>query len=176
MSVPAPEVRRWDLRLPIRTVEPRPQFRIPALRQAPYLPIGTTVGPGNPNNISVSIAPATMYLQAGQSMAFTAMVQGTPYQQVQWSVSPSLGSIVNGYYTAPPSIANESQVTISATSLADPAITGTATVLLSQPITTPITTLSNVSISIAQGGTTLKPSQSAQFTASVEGTTNTGVL
>ena len=142
----------------------------------PYNPIGTTVGPGNPNNISVSIAPATMYLQAGQSMAFTAKVQGTPYQQVQWSVSPSVGSIVNGYYTAPPSISNESQVTISATSLADPAVTGTATVLLSQPITTPITTLTNVSISIAQGSTTLKPGQSTQFSASVQGTTNTGVL
>jgi hypothetical protein len=108
-------------------------------------------------------------------MWFTALVQGASTQQVQWSISPAVGSIVNGYYTAPPSISSESQVTISATSIANPSVTATATVLLAQPLSPSIPTVSNVSISIAQGTTTLRAGQSAQFTASVQGALNSGV-
>ena len=115
-----------------------------------------------------------MNLQAGQSISFFAQVQGSTDKQLQWSLSPNVGSLVNGVYTAPKSINYESQVTVSATSMANPTVTATATVLLTQPISIP--TLSNVSISISQGTTTLAAGQSAQFTALVQGTASTGVL
>src|ERR1700722_4708861 len=127
-----------------------------------------------PTGISLSISPATMNLQAGQSISFFAQVQGSTDKQLQWSLSPNVGSLVNGVYTAPKSINYESQVTVSATSMANPTVTATATVLLTQPISMP--PLSNVSISISQGTPTLAAGQSAQFTALVQGTASTGVL
>jgi hypothetical protein len=149
----------------------------PTVGPTPYQPSdpGPTVGPTAPG-VSVLVTPASSYLQAGQSMWFTALVQGTSMQQVQWSISPAMGSIVNGYYTAPPSISSETQVTISATSIVNPSITATATVLLAQPLSPSLPTVSNVSVSIAQGTTTLQAGQSTQFTASVQGGLYSGVL
>jgi hypothetical protein len=106
---------------------------------------------------------------------FAAMVQGTSNQQVQWSLSPNLGSFVNGLYTAPSWMGNETQVTISATSVADPTKTATATVLLGQSVASMAPTLSNVSVSIGPGIAALTAGQSAQFAATVGGTTNTAV-
>jgi hypothetical protein len=162
------------------TSAPNPSFGSspngPTVGPSPFqpsnpLPQGPTVG-----GLSIAITPATTYLQAGQSISFTALIQGFSTQQVQWSISPAIGSIVNGFYTAPLSITNDTQVTIWATSLVDFSMTATATVLLSQPLSTSPPTLPNVSISIAQGATTLTAGQSALFTASVQGVTNTGVL
>src|SRR3984957_10001335 len=162
------------------TSAPNPSFGSspngPTVGPSPFqpsnpVPQGPTVG-----GLSIAITPATTYLQAGQSISFTALIQGFSTQQVQWSISPAIGSIVNGFYTAPSSITNDTQVTIWATSLVDSSRTATATVLLSQPLSTSPPTLPNVSISIAQGATTLTAGQSALFTASVQGVTNTGVL
>ena len=146
---------------------------------SPIVPVGPT-GPtlysvSTPSAVSISIAPSSAYLQAGQSIIFVAPVLGTTNQQVQWTLSPNLGTIVNGFYTAPASYSSETQVTISATSYADPTKTATATVLLAQPITTPTLSVSSVSISVQPGTSTLTAGQSAQFQASVSGTTNTGV-
>jgi hypothetical protein len=131
----------------------------------------TPTVPVGPTSISILVTPASTYLQAGQSAVFTALVQGTADQQVQWSLNPNLGSIVNGRYTAPTSVGSDWQVTISATSVVDRTKTATATVLLGQPVSL----LSDVSISIGQGPTTLIAGQSAQFTALVVGSTNTAV-
>ncbi len=90
-------------------------------------------------------------------------------------MSPTLGTLVNGFYTAPASYSSETQVTISATSYADPTKVGTATVLLGQPITSPTPTVSNITISVQPTSSTLMAGQSAQFEASVSGTTNTSV-
>jgi hypothetical protein len=128
-----------------------------------------------PTPISVSLEPASTYLHPGQSVTLSAAVQGTPNQQVQWSLSPNVGTIVNGLYTAPSSYAGqEQQVTISATSLANLSSMATATVLLGPPLTTtpPVT---GVTIGITPATMTLSPGQSAQFTAAVKGTTNTAV-
>ena len=105
------------------------------------------------------------------------MVQGTPNEQVQWSITPNMGTISNGLYRAPFSYIGELQVTISATSLADPTKTASATVLLTQPVAIPSPSLSTstVSVSIGGGTSTLPAGQSAQFTASVQGTANTAV-
>jgi hypothetical protein len=141
----------------------------------PIDPSSPTSGtPWTPSNITVSITPASTYVYAGQSAAFTAIVQGSPNRQVEWGISPNLGSIVNGVYRAPSSVWYDAQVTISATSLADLTKTATATVIVGPPVSTS-TPPPTVSISVAPGSTALAGGQSAQFTAAVLGTTNTGV-
>lgn len=121
-----------------------------------------------PLSITVSLSPGSVSLQAGQSTTFTATVQGTNNNLVQWSVNPSLGTINNGVYTAPSSITTDTQVTISATSEADSTQVATATVMLTPPVVP-------VSISVSPNSTTVAGGHSAQFTASVSGSTNTGV-
>ena len=103
------------------------------------------------------------------------MVQGTPDEQVQWSITPNMGTITNGLYRAPFSYTGELLVTISATSLADSTKTASATVLLTQPVASQSPSPSAVSISIGGGTISLPAGQSTQFTASVQGTTNTAV-
>jgi hypothetical protein len=117
-----------------------------------------------------------IFLQARQSVLFTALVQGVPSQNVQWSISPNMGSIVNGFYTAPASNGSDTQVTITATNLIDSSMTATATVMLGQPFSTPVPPPSNVSISVAPSAATLTPGQTAQFTATVQGANYDGVL
>jgi hypothetical protein len=124
---------------------------------------GPTTGPHSQVQFSPQLRPASrfrlnppsIYLKAGQTIAFQAQVQGTTEQQVEWSLSPGLGSIVNGFYKAPSSFGAERQVTILATSLADPSKTGTAVVLLGQPISIVTPSLPNVTVSIVPGLTTL---------------------
>jgi hypothetical protein len=145
------------------TVAP-PQPTPPVVSTTPPAP-PTTVAP---LQITISLSPGTVNLQPGQSTTFTATVQGTYNTLVQWGVSPSVGTLNNGIYTAPSSIASETQVTISATSEADSTQVATATIILA-PTVVP------VGISVTPDSTTLAGGQSAQFTASVSGTTNTAV-
>ena len=131
----------------------------------------------SPSAISVSISPASTYIHAGQAAQFTAVVQGTLNQQVQWSIAQGVGSISNGMYLAPASFGSDSLVTIAATSVVDPTKTATATVLLGQTIAVaaPTNPSPSVAISIGPGSMSLAAGQSAQFEAAVTGTTNTGV-
>jgi hypothetical protein len=159
----------------------------PAPSPSPSVNTGGQTPTGNPTPtptptvsvISISITPSAAYLQAGQSRQFTARVEGNQ-QQVQWSIRGA-GRISNGLYSAPATVANDSLVTILATSLADPTKIATATVQLG-PAISPSTsngsatpTTSTVSVTIAPGSTTLLPGQSVQFHAAVGGTTNTAV-
>jgi hypothetical protein len=132
--------------------------------------------PSTPSGVSVSLSPASLYLQAGQSAVFTAIVQGTPDNQVQWSISPNLGSLISGVYQAPSSLTQETLVTISATSNVDSSKTATATVLLGNLVSLPPASPSaNVSLSLSPGSASLQGGQSATFTATVSGTSNTAV-
>jgi hypothetical protein len=73
--------------------------------------------------------PATeLNLLAGQTQQFTATVPDQIDQTVQWSISPNVGSIdVNtGRYQAPPSIAEDQAVVITATSVAADKLSGRA--------------------------------------------------
>jgi uncharacterized protein (TIGR03437 family) len=115
----------------------------------------------------VQVSPTTVTLSASQTAQFTATLTGFADNSVTWSLSPSVGSISNGLYTAPSSISSSQAVTITATSVADPTKSGTATVQL-----TPTT---NVSVGVSPLSATLSSSQSRQFTATVSGTTNTAV-
>lgn len=136
----------------------------PSPSPAPLAPIA-------PLNITISLSPANASLQAGQSATFTATVQGTNNQLVQWSLSPNVGTLNGGTYTAPSSITSDTQVTITATSEADSTKMASSTVMLTPPVAPP----PPVSISLTPSSATLTAGQSTQFSPTVSGTTNTTV-
>ncbi|HEY1340751.1 MAG TPA: S8 family serine peptidase, partial [Bryobacteraceae bacterium] len=61
--------------------------------------------PPPPPPPSVSVAPASVTLGPGQTQQFSATVTGLANTAVSWSVSPLVGTIAGGLYTAPLSIA-----------------------------------------------------------------------
>lgn len=81
--------------------------------------------------VSVSISPQSATLSANQSQTFTATVSGTTDSRITWTMSPStVGTLSNGTYTAPASIASSQTLTITATSVADPTKSAGASVTL----------------------------------------------
>ncbi len=96
----------------------------------------------NPNsNISVTVAPQTVTIGAGNPAQFTATVNGTTNQVVDWSVNgvpygnDTVGNIDgNGNYVAPINPQNLPSVTVTATSEQDTTKHGNATVILQNPV------------------------------------------
>jgi uncharacterized protein YjdB len=115
-------------------------------------------------SISVSVAPATVWLAPSQLQRFAAAVSNTPDTSVLWSINPALGTIdVNGgLYTAPATITSQQTVTVTATSAADSSKSASATITLAPAIT----------ISVSPGTATLSASQTQRFTATVANTSN----
>lgn len=88
-----------------------------------------------PGTVTVSVSPATVSLTNGQTQQFTATLQNAANTAVTWSISPDVGSITaNGIYIAPVLIGSSQRITVTATSVADPTRTGTATVTISPVI------------------------------------------
>src|SRR5665213_71886 len=115
--------------------------------------------------VSVGVSPASTSLNRGQSATFTAKVSGTSDTTVTWSLGPhQVGRIVNGTYQAPTTVAAQQAVTVTATSVADPAATASATIVL-KPVGL---TMRPATVSLGAGA-------SATFAASVTGTGNTAV-
>jgi trimeric autotransporter adhesin len=118
-----------------------------------------------PRKVSVSVSPARTSLNRGQSESFTARVSGTSNTAVTWSLNPSqLGKIANGVYQAPTTVTVQQTVLVTATSVADPAVTARATIML-QPI----------GLTIQPTSMSLGAAASTTFTASVSGTSDTAV-
>ncbi len=115
-------------------------------------------------SVALSVSPSSASLTSGQSVQFGASVTGSTNTAVTWSVSPAVGSLSNGLYRAPASVTMQQALTIKATSVADPTKSASATV-----------TLTPVAISLRPGSISLNAGGSAQFTATVTGTSNTGV-
>ncbi|HWB82615.1 MAG TPA: DUF2341 domain-containing protein [Bryobacteraceae bacterium] len=85
--------------------------------------------------ITVTVGPTTATLSAGQSQQFTATVANTSNTAVVWSIRPTDPGSINsaGVYTAPPAVATQQDVVVTATSQADGTALGTATVTLLPP-------------------------------------------
>jgi hypothetical protein len=116
--------------------------------------------------VSVTVTPASATLTQSQTQSFSATVTNTGNTAVTWSLSPVVGSITAaGLYTAPASIASSQTVTVTATSVADPTKSVTASVTLTPPVT----------VSLTPSSVSLLPSKSQTFTATVSGTSNTAV-
>ena len=86
-------------------------------------------------SFTVTVSPSTVTLAEGQSQQFTATITGSSNQSVTWSISPQVGTMqASGYYTAPTPILTSQKITVTATSVADPTRSGTATVTLNTTI------------------------------------------
>jgi uncharacterized protein (TIGR03437 family) len=109
--------------------------------------------------LSVQVTPAAVTLTGGQTQLFSAVVTASQ-AGVTWSISPQVGTIDStaGLYTAPIPITTSQKVTVIATSVTDPTVTGTATVTL-QPST----------VQVSPATVTLTGGQSQQFAATVTG-------
>ena len=114
--------------------------------------------------VSVSVSPVSKTLGGGQSQPFTATVSGSSNTTVNWSMNPQVGSLSGNVYSAPASVAAQQTVTVTATSAADPSKSASATV-----------TLVPVSITISPTSASLNVGQSRPFTATVTGSSITGV-
>ena len=115
------------------------------------------------SEITVTIAPVSANLGANQTQQFSATVLNAANTAVTWTITPAVGTISNnGLYQAPASGPNSVSVTVTATSVADPAKSASATITIGPPIV----------VSIAPGAVTLGPSQTQQFTATVANSTN----
>lgn len=122
--------------------------------------------------VGISVSPTTATVDAGQSLQFNATVANATNTAVAWSVngttggSPTTGTIsASGVYTAPTSFPGITQVTVTATSQADPNETASAVVTLAQP----------VSVSVTPASPSVVLGTSLPFTASVTGTSNQNV-
>ncbi len=81
---------------------------------------------------AVAISPSVTTLDSGQGAQLSAAVAGVADHTVTWSLSPNIGSVdSNGMYYAPAQLFSPTAVTVTATSVADPAKSASATVDLS---------------------------------------------
>lgn len=115
--------------------------------------------------IALAITPASAGITPGETQQFNASVQGQSNPTVTWSVdgvnggNTTVGTVsAQGLYTAPSQVGSHS-VTAS---VANPAATASAAVTI-------------FDFSISPGGTLLAPGATQQFTATIQGLTNTTV-
>jgi Bacterial Ig-like domain (group 2) len=134
-----------------------------ALLILPLLPFGCGSLPVAP--IALTVSPSSGSLVSGVSQQFSATLRGSSHTAVTWWASK--GTIAsNGLFTAPV-VSSNTNVTITATSVADPTVQARAVMTISAAPT--------IRISVSPTAVTLAPGQSHQFTAWVRGTSNTGV-
>ena len=101
----------------------------------------------------ISISPAAVTLNQGQTQQFTPAITNGSNLAVTWSVSAAAGTISNGLYTAPASIGSAQTVTVTAT--LSTGARATATVTLTPPAPPPAPVTSNFTpIRVNAGGTT----------------------
>ncbi len=107
--------------------------------------------------VTVSVTPATATLFVTQTQQFTATVTNAIDTSVTWTRTPSVGTIsASGLYTAPSTLSVQQTVTVTATSVADPTKSASATV-----------TLWPVVITLSPTASIQYRSQARQFTATV---------
>src|SRR5947209_7951785 len=92
-----------------------------------------TSSSATPQNIAVAVTPTKATLGPNGVQQYSAMITGTSNTDATWSAggvqggNPNFGVInSSGFYTAPATLPNPSNVTIRATSVADPSKSGTA--------------------------------------------------
>src|SRR6266496_2741255 len=120
-----------------------------------------TISPGS--GISVSISPTSASVGSAKTQQFTAGIQGTTNTSVTWSATA--GSVSSSGLFTTPSVSSNTSVTVTATSAADTTKKSSASVTVTPAITVAV---SPTSASVGSGKT-------QQFSATVQGTTNTGV-
>src|SRR5207249_2139937 len=124
------------------------------------------INAGSGSTVSISITPTSASVASGGTQQFSARVGGASNTGVQWSTSS--GSISDGGKFTAPNVNSATNVTIRATSAADPTKVASALVTVDPATTT-------VSVSVSPSSASVTAGKSQQFAASVQGTTNTSV-
>lgn len=113
--------------------------------------------------VTVTVSPSSATVSVGNQQQFAATVTGTTNTAVSWSLSGCSGSCgtvsSTGLYTAPASVPSSGKVTVVATSVADPGVSGGATVTIAGTPT----------LTITPANSTIKPQGTIQFAASGTG-------
>src|SRR5215469_7332719 len=125
-----------------------------------------SLGLAHANASSVTVIPSSATLFPGQSLFFNAAVVGRANAGVSWTMSPLVGNMTNGRYTAPSTVNSPQTVVLTAASLADGSITGTAVVSLMPFTAAQVTTsASSAPLSITPSTASLSRGQSTILTA-----------
>ncbi len=80
--------------------------------------------------VGVTLNVGTVTLTSSSTQMFTASVTGTTNTAVTWTLSPAVGTLSGGLYTAPATISAAQTVTVTATSVADSSKSASASVSL----------------------------------------------
>src|SRR6267378_4147904 len=121
--------------------------------------------------VAVAVSPTAASVVVTKTQQFTATVTGTSNTAVTWSV---VGGAANGtvsstgLYTAPTTVPNPPQVTVTATSQKDSSKIASATVTVTTAAVASTVSVSPSAVSVANFGT-------QQFTASVNGSPSMAV-
>lgn len=127
--------------------------------------------PTSTTGITVSVNPTSATVTSGGTQQFLATVSGTSNTSVLWSTSA--GSISSGGLLTAPSVSTSTTVTVTAKSAVHPDSKAYASVGVS-PSTTPPPP-APVSVNVTPGSAVVQTGGTAQFSASVSGSTNTAV-
>ncbi len=122
------------------------------------------IPPPPPPPVEVTVSPTSVTLGPGGTQTFTATVTGTTETTVVWAVGE--GTVVAGEYTAPATIETTHDTTVTATSVADPTKSASATVTLKAPV---LVSVSPATVDLISGET-------ATFVASVSNASNPAVV
>lgn len=129
-----------------------------------------------PPSVSVTVSPSLATIGLGNTQLFSAQVTGAANSGVTWDVNgisngnPSVGTLAAGplpgsiIYAAPPSLFT-GPVTLRATSVANPAVSGSAAITLT----------SSVAVSLAPSSATLAINHRLRFTATLAAAANSNV-
>lgn len=135
---------------------------------------------GGGSTVELALSGATT-VTLGASAQYTATVTGSSDTAVTWSVDEvaggnnSIGTIsASGYYTAPAKQPSTSAVTITATSAADPTISRSLVVALTEPSSSGGDGGGTISVALS-GPTKVTLGTSEQYEATVTGSSNTAV-
>jgi hypothetical protein len=89
--------------------------------------------------VTITIAPTSATVRVHQNRQFTATIQGTTNPSTVWKVNGIVGGngtvgtvSQSGLYRAPNTVPSPASVTVSATAVADPTKTATASVTISK--------------------------------------------
>jgi hypothetical protein len=119
--------------------------------------------------VAVSVSPSLATVGTFLTQQFTATVTGSSNPSVTWSVNgvpggnAAVGTVdATGQYTAPASVPTPNTVTITATSVADPAAFSSATISIVNSV--------GVTVNVAPNNSTLNVNQTLLLTATTTGT------
>jgi hypothetical protein len=113
--------------------------------------------------VHVSISPARVNVFSALTQQFTATVTNSDNTKVVWSTTKGKVSST-GLYTAPV-VSSDTTVSVTATSVADPTKSATATVTVMPP----------VKVSVTPTGVVMNSGKTQNFKATVTGSTRNGV-